>query len=89
MVMAGERFSKDQLDYLKSMEEFSQKFPGFELEIQGVEKEDEKFFIYCFNEDENTKMDANGEASAAKGKKRRGDEGENVPAGPKKGKGAS
>jgi len=87
MVMAGERFTDDQLDYLRSMEEFSAKFPGFELEIQGVDKVDEQFYIYCFKEEE--KEEANGTAAATKGKKRRGEDDEaSDSTGGKKGKGS-
>jgi len=51
VVMPGERFTKQVVDFLLMQEEFDRLFPGFETEIHGVvHNENGEYAIYCVEE---------------------------------------
>ncbi|MFH1159713.1 MAG: Orn/Lys/Arg decarboxylase N-terminal domain-containing protein [bacterium] len=53
MLMGGERadtFNGPFLSYLKTLEAFDNKFPGFEHDIHGIENEDRKYMTFCIKE---------------------------------------
>ena len=50
VVMPGEIIGKADepwLSYIRSLEAWGEHFPGFELEVEGAEHRDGKYFIYC------------------------------------------
>jgi len=53
LLMPGERTGKNNgpiLSYLRALEEFDRKFPGFEHDSHGVEVIDHDYYIYCIKE---------------------------------------
>ena len=50
LLMPGEKADQDAVDYLKALQEFDLRFPGFEHEVHGVEpREDGTYQIYCLD----------------------------------------
>ena len=50
VVMPGENVGKADepwISYMRSLEQWGERFPGFESELEGAELRDGKYFIYC------------------------------------------
>jgi arginine decarboxylase len=40
---------EEAVDYLKALQDFDLRFPGFEHEVHGVEPKDGQYLIYCLD----------------------------------------
>lgn len=49
LLMPGEKASEEAVDYLRALQDFDRRFPGFEHEVHGVEPKDGQYLIYCLD----------------------------------------
>jgi len=50
IIMPGEKFSENVVNYLKFCRDFDQEFPGFETEIHGIQLEKGKYKVFVLKE---------------------------------------
>ncbi len=55
LLIPGERFNRDIVDYLKFTQEFNQQFPGFETDVHGLAYETDeqgvrRYYVDCIRE---------------------------------------